>query len=51
MEANRGLLAERTGGILPEPFLTVVTTHLEDLRRFYDLAADAGQAVVKRTYT
>lgn len=51
LEAHRGLLAERTGGILPAPFLADIRTYLEELRRFYGLAADAGEAVVKRTYT
>ncbi|MFR9780573.1 DUF1877 family protein [Micromonospora sp. MS34] len=51
MEVNRELLAERTGGSLPNLFLNVIKDHLADLRRFYDLAAEAGQAVVKRTYT
>lgn len=49
--ANRPLLAERTGGILPDLFLRVIEAHVEELRRFYLMAAEAGRAVVKRTYT
>ena len=50
MAAGRPLLAERTGGILPDVFLDVIGAHVADLRRFYRAAADKGRAVVKRTY-
>lgn len=50
METHREMLAERTGGILPEPFIADVMEYMERLRRFYGLASDANQVVVKRAY-
>ncbi|MFB9237328.1 DUF1877 family protein [Plantactinospora siamensis] len=50
MTAHRPLLAERTGGILPDVFLNMIGSQVADLRRFYLSAAEAGRAVVKRSY-
>jgi hypothetical protein len=51
IDQHRDALARYTGGVLPDTFLLAIRTRLEDLRRLYGLAADEGQAVVKRTYT
>ncbi|BBH66147.1 hypothetical protein ACTI_28320 [Actinoplanes sp. OR16] len=51
LSRHRAALAGRTGGLLPDTFLAGIKDYLESLRRFYAAAAEAGDAVAKRTYS
>lgn len=50
MDARRELLAEYVLGEIPDSFVAGIREDLKALRRFYELAADASQVVVKRIY-
>jgi hypothetical protein len=50
-EAHRHAVEQRAGGPVPPELEDTVKEYLSDMRAFYRLAAEAGQAVVKRSYT
>ncbi|WP_037886910.1 DUF1877 family protein [Streptomyces viridochromogenes] len=51
IEANREELTRQNAGSLPDWVIEGIIRDTENLKRFYGLAAAAGQVVVKRIYT